>query len=415
LNVLLLDAGSSFSRPENERQPDFFAEQEQRFYLQLMDSMAYGAAAIGMNELAFGLPYFQSMVRGMTIPYLVANVRRYGRPIAPADTVLLSGGLRVCVVGLFEPPRVSATDGLFEEQASRLTIEDPIRTLRRDLPEWRRRADLVVVTGRLTPTTIRQMIAECPGVDVILSTDQDAPTERQVGKRFELHNQDLPGFVGRTLVLYTPLRSYGLSSAELGLDAGGRIASAAIEDHWLRDDIHDDSEVRRQLDRFYDKVGRMDATQASVTPPFAGDPERLHGTYVGAAECEGCHESEYAQWKTTSHASAYKTLLESHRHFQPRCVSCHVVGYGNSTGYRVGAPEEPLGNVQCEVCHGPGASHVDSPKRTNIRRLVPASVCTECHTPDHSDNFVYAEQVPKVRHDSSPRLAGPAAAAAGPR
>jgi len=414
-NVLLLDAGSFFSRPEDERRPDFFAEQEQRFYLRLMDSMSYGAAAIGMNELTFGLPYFQSMAHDIRIPYLVANVLQGGHPIAPGDTLLRSGELRVEVAAVFEPPCVSAADGLLEEQASRWTIEDPIQTVRRELPRWRRRADLVVVMGRLTPTTIRRMVAQCPGVDVILSTDEDAPTHRQAGKRVELHNQDPSGFVGRTLVLYTPIHNYGLSSAELGLDASGHIASASIEDHWLRKDVPDDPVVRRRLDRFYDEVGRLDAAQASVTPPFAGDPERFRGAYVGAARCQGCHEGEYAQWKTTQHASAYKTLLDVHRHYQPRCVSCHVVGYGNPTGFRVGAPEEPLGNVQCEVCHGPGAAHAAAPVGGNIRRLVPASVCQECHTPDHSDNFVYAQKVLAVRHDSFPRHAGPYALAAGSR
>ena len=414
-NVLLLDAGNSFRQPEDERRPDFFAEQEQRFYLRLQESMGYGAAAIGMNEMAFGLQYFRSMAQDMKTPYLIANVRQDGLPIAPADTVLRSGGLRVDVVGLFETPRVSATDALFEEQASRWTIEDPIQTVRRGLPEWRRRADLVVIMGRLTPTTIRRMVAECPGVDVILSTDEDAPTHRQVGGRVELHNQDPSGFVGRTLVLYTPIHNYGLSSAELGLDAGGRIASASIEDHWLREDVPDDPVVRRRMNRFYDEVGRLDAAQASVTPPFANDPERFHEAYVGAAKCEGCHESEYTQWKTTKHASAYKTLLDAHRHYQPRCVSCHVVGYGSPTGYRVGAPEDPLANVQCEVCHGPGAAHADAPARTNIHRLVPAAVCVECHSPDHSDHFVYAEKVPKVRHDYFSKEAGPAVVAAGSR
>jgi hypothetical protein len=46
---------------------------------------------------------------------------------------------------------------------------------------------------------------------------------------------------------------------------------------------------------------------------------------------------------------------------------------------------------------------------------VPTSVCEECHTPDHSERFVYAEKVAKVRHDRSPVQAGPAALAAGSR
>src|SRR5258707_3074642 len=154
-----------------------------------------------MTDLPSGLPYSGCMPRDMKTPYSIANVRQDGLSIAPADTVLVSGGLRVDVVGLFEPPRVSASDALFEEQASRWTIEDPIRTLRRGLPGWRRRADLVVVMGRLTPITIRRMITECPEVDVILSTDEDAPTHRQVGEHVELHNQDPSGFIGRTPVL----------------------------------------------------------------------------------------------------------------------------------------------------------------------------------------------------------------------
>src|SRR5258706_233033 len=395
-NVLLLDAGNSFRQPEDERRPDFFAEQEQRFYLRLQESMGYGAAAIGMNEMAFGLPYFRSMTQDMKTPYLIANVRQDGIPIAPGDTVLRPGGLRVDVVGLFEPPCVSATDALFEEQASRWTIEDPIQTVRHGLPEWRRRADLVVVMGRLTPTTIRRMVTECPGVDVIISTDEDAPTHRRVGERVELHNQDPSGFVGRTLVLYTSIHNYGLSSAELGLDAGGRIASASIEDHWLREDVPDDPVVRRRMNRFYDEVGRLDAAQASVTPPFANDPERFHEAYVGAAKCEGCHESEYTQWKTTKHASAYKTLLDAHRHYQPRCISCHVVGYGSPTGYRVGAPEEPLANVQCEVCHGPGAAHADAPARTNIHRLVPAAVLGVGPSPQPFVPLLFSAEVTHV-------------------
>src|SRR5258707_6328820 len=90
-----------------------------------------------MTDLPSGLPYSGCMPRDMKTPYSIANVRQDGLSIAPADTVLRSGGLRVDVVGLFEPPRVSATDALFEEQASRWTIEDPIQTVRRGLPGWR--------------------------------------------------------------------------------------------------------------------------------------------------------------------------------------------------------------------------------------------------------------------------------------
>jgi hypothetical protein len=40
------------------------------------------------------------------------------------------------------------------------------------------------------------------------------------------------------------------------------------------------------------------------------------------------------------------------------------------------------------------------PTRTNIMRRVPESVCLECHTPDHSDDFVYDTKLRHVMHRS---------------
>ena len=93
-----------------------------------------------------------------------------------------------------------------------------------------------------------------------------------------------------------------------------------------------------------------------MPPLFADDTARREGLYAGAARCGECHAPEMAQWRRTKHATAYKTLLDRHRHFQPKCVVCHVVGYGTPHGYRLGMSEARLGNVQCEVCHGPGAA-----------------------------------------------------------
>jgi len=59
--------------------------------------------------------------------------------------------------------------------------------------------------------------------------------------------------------------------------------------------------------------------------------------------------------------------------------------------------------VQCEVCHGPGAAHAAAPAKDNIRRAVTKDVCLSCHTPDHSDHFVYEERLPRVMHTTSSR------------
>ena len=396
--ALLIDAGSLFNRPDKQIELDYLTRQEQGLYLRTLDMMGYQAAAIGITELTRGLDYFREQTGRLRVPFLAANITRGGRPIAPGSLVLRSGGLRIGLIGIFEPPFGKAAPGLFDENTRSLAFADPIATLGRETRRLEGRADLVVALGRLTPWTARRAAAAVAGLDAIVSSDNQA-LSRQDDHPEHVHHDDSPGFIGRTLLAYSSLSQYGLVSARLGLDAQGRIASAEFEDHWLYEDTPDDPRVRRALDLFYDRVGKQAAAQEAVPPLFAGDAQRLGGTYVGVAACVECHAPEMAQWRRTKHASAFKTLLDRHRHFQPKCVACHVVAYGTPHGYRLGSPREALANVQCEVCHGPGGEHAAAPAAGNIRRAVPAEVCLECHTPDHSDHFVYNERLPKVKHD----------------
>ena len=396
--ALLIDAGNLFNRPDKQLELDYLTRQEQGLYLRTLDMMGYQAAAIGTTELTRGLDYFREQTARLRVPFLAANITRDGRPIAPPSLVLRSGGLRIGLIGIFEPPFGKAAPGLFEESSRSLRFADPIETLRREAASLEKRADLLVALGRLTPYTARRAASAVAGLDAIVSSDNQALT-RADDHPDHVHHEDSPGFVGRTLLAYTSLSQYGLVSVRLGLDAQGRIAAAEFEDHWLYEDTPDDPRVRRALDLFYDRVGKEAAAQEAVPPLFAGDPARLTGKYAGAAACAECHAPEMAQWRRSKHASAFKTLLDRHRHFQPKCVACHVVGYGTPHGYRLGSASEALANVQCEVCHGPGAEHAAAPAADNIRRAVPAEVCLECHTPDHSDHFVYNERLPKVKHD----------------
>jgi len=407
--ALVLDAGDSFIRPETQTGLDFLSRQEQTMYLRTLDMMRYDAVALGANELAHGLDFFREVTRHLTTPYLTANVRLAGRPIASPSVRRTANGLRVAVIGVFEPPRGSDLPAGFEDNVLQLTVDDPVETVQREARALGGQADVVIALGRLTPLTIRRLADACPELDVIVSSEYEAPVPAKNEGHSHLHGEDVEGFVGRTLVLYTHLTSYGVSTARLGVDADGRIAEAALDDVWLNEKVPDQPRVREVLNAFYDRVGKQAAAQESVRPLFADDPARMSGRYVGARQCGSCHDREYAQWFTTGHATAFKTLLDRHRNFQPKCVSCHVVGYGTDHGYRLGAPEQALANVQCEVCHGPGGEHVLAPASSNIRRQVPERVCLECHNPDHSDHFVYAERLPRVRHDSAPGVPSPAA------
>lgn len=130
---------------------------------------------------------------------------------------------------------------------------------------------------------------------------------------------------------------------------------------------------------------------------FAGKrpPAPPPGTpaYAGLIECETCHEEAVAYWRTTVHAHAYQTLVDTNQQFDLACVSCHVTGFREPGGSEV-VENQGLRDVQCEVCHGAGSFHVDEPEApkggaSHIRLEAPEEVCGKCHTPEHSDTFDY--------------------------
>jgi hypothetical protein len=153
--------------------------------------------------------------------------------------------------------------------------------------------------------------------------------------------------------------------------------------------------------------------------------------FVGSKACKDCHEEDYAIWKKTPHAHALETLVhpgersEIARHFDPECLSCHVVGWNPQkyfpyqSGYLSREETPLLGGVGCENCHGPGSAHVDAEngdvdvtdeklKALQVEMKLPLAEaerkCMECHDLDNSLNFhaegAFEKYWKKVEHGS---------------
>jgi hypothetical protein len=104
---------------------------------------------------------------------------------------------------------------------------------------------------------------------------------------------------------------------------------------------------------------------------------------VGVEVCTTCHKSKREFWNRTQHSGAYATLSSAHKEFNLDCVSCHVTGYDRPGGSTV-VHVEKLRDVQCEVCHGPGSRHVDTPLDEKLIALPEQSLCAaQCHHPPH--------------------------------
>ncbi|MFK7898301.1 MAG: multiheme c-type cytochrome [Myxococcota bacterium] len=145
---------------------------------------------------------------------------------------------------------------------------------------------------------------------------------------------------------------------------------------------------------------RMKVAQAAgATVPMILDPKG----YSGSEICGTCHETEFATWQYTTHASAYDTLVTHGADRRTDCVGCHVVGFEEKGGFNFRTRPAHLEDVGCESCHGRGGPHL-SPD------FVPAgdasqdgapnyeAVCGTCHNATHSLGFEYASFHERVSH-----------------
>ena len=130
--------------------------------------------------------------------------------------------------------------------------------------------------------------------------------------------------------------------------------------------------------------------------------------FVGAEACRDCHAKEYAQWNATPHAAAFARLVKARRPDDAACQRCHTTGMGHPGGFGDPAATGAMTNVQCEVCHGPGADHVKAPpalRKATIYGItdqcsfcIIQGVCATCHDAANDPRFNIEAALPLVRH-----------------
>ena len=147
--------------------------------------------------------------------------------------------------------------------------------------------------------------------------------------------------------------------------------------------------------------------------------------YIGADKCaKMCHKSkakgdQYGIWKGTRHSEAYAVLatpaaLETAKKAgitgdpqkSPKCVKCHVAGFGLSAA-RFDSTYSLTEGVGCEACHGPGSDYsklkIMKDKQLALKAglIEPTErVCVKCHNTESPNYkpFVFAEAYKKIAH-----------------
>lgn len=425
--TLLVDGGGlSFPESSNPRERGA-NELRARFLARTMEQLGPFAAGLAETDLP------PASAHGAVVPARLAVNLTKTAAVAPSrlETV---GGVRVGVFGVADPAL-----------AARLGAEgeDPVPAAKREVARLRGAgAELVIALAPLDRPTARRL-ARAAGPDLVVlgrQVGKGQPRAEAVGNSFLVAASDELQRVGRIDVVWRgagPLADAGgpeaaalrrieldaqLSrldadlarwSAASGSDpafvAGKRRERADLQKEraelqrpWsppaagsyftnqlipLRRSLPRDEKTAAEMRRLDGQIGALNLKTAA--PPVAAEPGRA--SYVGDAKCGACHAPALKFWNQTVHATAWRTLVEVNKQNDYRCVGCHVTGYGQVGGSSLGHTTH-LRDVQCEVCHGPGSIHVAEKgleEPSSVRRDTPATVCTGCHTEQHSDTFQY--------------------------
>ena len=411
--------------------------------------MGLRATVVGSRDLAAGLDFFLGKMAEAKVTVLAANVQRAsGEPIGPGHIVLSAGNERVALIGVAPPASLAAVAEVKATEA-KPAIEAALKALAKLPAAEAPTAVAVLFSGDIVAA--RQQLDGLKGVDfVVIGKDpRETDESEQLGSAVTLEAYDQGRNLGRLKLVGSGSGPW--KSARVGSDAErkrldqiiatteGQIASlpkpaageaeppiakalrgkldgyvaerkrlaaaapafVATERNYLFEPVamkpgypvHET--VTAAMVRYNEALKAINLAKVEEIPPVAEG----RASYVGVAECQRCHTTEHAFWKTTQHGHAIDTLRERNKEFDRSCIGCHVTGYREPGGSVLGNLRG-LENVQCEQCHGPGSNHIKNPSLVNVpggvQREVKESTCLTCHVPEHSPKFDFGSYLPRV-------------------
>lgn len=349
-------------------------EEDRRFGSSFLQRLAgeSSAALLASNTPTKGhfvKPIFRSKVGEVSVLFLGFTAQTPKEEPPPSSCCPGSGRQHK------EQPQAGSAEDSMLGVADDLPVEPYEQALQKALTREKKPSDVVIILSDLTHEQNRDLAMQHSG-DITLI----------LGARSGRFSESIAGV---PIVRAEGLGS-GVGKVEIRFDAKERkIASLDAQNLAVAQNLPEDEATRKIIGTFYERVEK-DPKFA----PFAKsrlshlEVESLAGnTYTGTEKCAKCHEVQYAFWKTTKHAQAFRQLLAKQRHFIPECISCHSVGYGDPRGYTRAGRTDHLRNVGCEVCHGPGYKHMVKGTSEFTRKSPGEELCRSCHDALHDPGF----------------------------
>ncbi len=404
--------------------------------------MNYDAVAISMIDLAGGMDFFKELDQKSSFGWLSANIvnKETKLPIFTPYIIKEKAGLRIGIAGLTGSDQFAGKpeDGDFVVLPWQSILPQIIE-------EMKSQCDMIILLSSFPSVENKRMSAEVSGVHILIESGSNP-------------RNNSPELSNNTLLCRTGKNGKYLGLLRINWNESGQWENTSNDPMLAKKQEHDRLEwqlkrLRSKGDpeliyrdkpanlRAYRKLmARQDelekemlsqqtcedeSNQATFNnsflelgPKVANDPEiaaivmttkqevnaigkkksdkiMLPG-YAGSRACMQCHNEIYLKWAQSQHGRAYETLARKKQQFNTNCLPCHVTGISMQEAGKSLFLAEKLHNVGCESCHNAGAKHVSDPQQWQLHKTPAATVCLQCHTPEHDDNFNYAEDSIRV-------------------
>ena len=333
-------------------------------------SLKYDAIGVQWRDLVFGAEF----ALAEPLPWVISNWNNQ----AVADRrVIKRAGNKLAFFSWLNPE----DSPMRQMQGQHTMAKDSPTSLQSALASAKKNGELTVLATTLTPDQAGQLV-NLDNVDILIEK-----------AAYEVYGQ--PRMQGKTLIIQPGSRGMRLGRLDLVIN-NGRIEKWQHSVIPMPDKIKDAPELAGWYDEYnarvkedYLKRIEVRKSQQSGKSPF-----------VGEEVCGTCHVAQHKVWAETDHATAFESLEDVNKAFDPDCIKCHTVGFDQPGGFFDFNTTDHLMGVQCESCHGAGRAHVEAagsqpPPNT---KWSPEKICGQCHIQKHSPGFKLDSYWPKIAH-----------------
>ncbi len=342
----LLELGNLVDRPGR------LSELKYETFLLAFSGLGVRALAVGERDLALGLEFLLSARDLASFPVICANLLDgAGRPAFSAFADFEAGAASYRAIAVLDPalaPGARTSDP-----------DEAVGGALAGLPEGRR---AVLLAVGAEPFAAR-LLARHPALAAVAYAKSGGEPIVRSERLFS------PGDRSRWLIRLAD-------------------APAVVE---MSEDIRDDPAMVDAMRTYVRRVAEEDLLhRLNPRAPPAG------GGYAGDEDCAACHGEAARIHGGSRHARAIESLARTGREVDPDCVVCHVVGYGEDTGFTARGETPALARVGCENCHGPAADHARGTGPAPARDA--RASCLSCHNGDTDPYFRFDAKWEKIRH-----------------